>query len=269
MLLKSILRGILLALFAACTSNGTIGTAIPRDGSAEYFPLAVDNEWRYATLDNEEEQMDLIVRDSVNEFETTGFSFSTPSSVADRSAAINMLVNGTIHNISSRIIYNGNLPVYIPIFEDTLQIPLKNLVLLKQNNQAFQKVSEIKDSTTSVHTYKDRDIPLYFKYSVESYSDAIPKDFVIDGIPRKNVLTGEITLYLSIEMQPYGKSAVLILPSQPILEIQNHFIENLGIGLIEEHQKFEFKRLSALGLKSDTIIEKSDKQKIISFHFME
>ncbi len=265
---KFILWGVFLTLLTACSSNGTIGTALPRDGSAQYFPLAIDNQWVYTGLDEEgpRKEVDLKVRDSVNEFETTGFSFSSTTPVEDQTTTINMLVNGTIHNISSRIIYNGNLILNLPVLEDSLKIPLKNIVLLKQNNEAFQKVSEFQDSISSTHSYSDGEIPLYFKYTVESYSDAIPKNFVIDGISHDHVLTGEITVDLSIELRPYGYSPVLILPRQTVLKIQNHFIEDLGIGLIEENQNFQFQHLGILHVKNDTMIENTYKQKVISYY---
>lgn len=251
MLHKSLLGLVCLFLFMACSSNDTIGLAIPKDDSANYFPLAVGNQWDYIFNAQDSISNTITVTDSIGGFESPGFALSSSLPPKEQSIMVQLLSNGEIFNVSNRIVYNGELRIDLPLFKDEFRIPLKNMILLKQNNTEPQKIFELNDNILQMYSINHKNIPLYFDYSVKSYAEERLDQKNIGDSLYHNIITSKLTVNLSIEAEHESDNPITILPDQTVVEIKNYFIEDIGLGITEEQQKYEFINLKTLNFEQD------------------
>lgn len=257
---------LLILLLAGCSANDEFGLALPKEGAANFFPSQLGNHWEYRNEFGDTTFVETLkTKDSVTEFESIGFRFSSNLPAKRRLFMTNLLANGMLHNVSSRIVYNGTINLYLPILEDTLKLPVKNLILVKQNTPDHQKNFEMQDSLSKDYLLHNQTTTLYFKYTIESLSGSTFTDYELADTIYPQVLSSKLRIGLSIELRSDPSNPIEILPQQQVLEVQNFFAENIGLGKSEEIHNFKFNHLKVIGYPEDSTIKRKYEQNLYRY----
>lgn len=253
-------------LLASCSGNDEFGLALPKEGAANFFPAQLGNYWQYQNQFGDTTLVETLkTKDSVTEFESIGFRFSSNLPAKKRLFMTNLLANGMLHNVSNRIVYNGNINLYLPVIEDTLKLPVKNLILIKQNTPDHQKNFETQDSLSKSYLFHNQKATLFFKYTIESLSGSLFTNYILSDTVYPQVLSSKLRIGLSIELRSDPLHPVEILPQQQVLEVQSFFAENIGLGKSEETHTFKFEHLAAIGYPKDSTIKSVYEQNLYRY----
>lgn len=252
---------------SSCSSDDDFGEAIPKEQVVNYFPLSTGNEWEYF---NQEKVADnplvketewLRVSDSIQEYDTPGFLFSSNLNTEKQGASSNFLTRGILNKVEAKLVFNGDYNISLPLLGDSLAIPLENALILHQNKPKEYVLHRSKGTLLQNLTIENSKIPVRFAYDLK----------IIQGKELKEkgdfeqVITSHLSLTLSgSTILPSGET-IEILPKSEVLNTDFFFAKDVGIFLNKTDFSVKFKNLSAFSLPEIPTIKGWKSQELKNF----
>lgn len=264
--LFTIVTIILLVLFSCSTKEDDFGEAVPIETSLNFLPLAINNQWEYhieksfhdsVFLDTLEK---LIVADSAHTYDTPSFYIKSNLPNDQQGILSNMLHAGFINKVEGRLIFNGQFTLPLPSLQDSVAIPLRNLVLLDQNRSVKDTLYSIKEAVPQDLQIADQNFQALYQYHFISEEDDQLDSYVTDEGKFENVIVNKISVILSIYNIAESGANAEILPKQKVIETLIYFAEDTGIIEILSHVQMEFSNLEELDITENLDYKGAEKQ---------
>ncbi len=245
-----------LVLITSCsTDDEGSGPADPINTSYGYLPLSIGNQWTYNNVIDLPDQQyhnesteTISVEDSTTTNPTTGYTFTSDASVQNQGPVTALITNGELMKINGKVIYNGDLSLYVPLLQTDISIPADNLIILDQNADAGETLSVLENSITQEIPFSGISIPITFDYVINTTEGEVYESFS-NGIESYNdVISSKISVTLSATADlPLGFTLPILLEQQAI-KSDNYFAKDVGMILSETELHFVFEDLSELNV---------------------
>lgn len=235
---------ILLSL-ASCSNNDNDDNI---SNSVNYFPLTLDNYWNYDVTNS---NLDL------NQTQNTMDSLYIPSVNNNVfGLAINGIAKGTMNTILTQtqlsrtgnsLVGTGNVTFPFEGLED-LQIGIDNALFYNANSSSNETLSSI----DGVIEQNIEGLPIIATYNLKTVQGPLSNSLFLNNVSYDNVLESSILLELTIttriEVIPGNFVDVLILDTQDVLVIKNHYVKDIGLVRSEAIISYNLEDFSQIGI---------------------
>lgn len=257
-----------LALFSCQSENDEYGLAIPKENVVNFFPLKIDNTWKYENkqeVNGEyiERTEELRISDSIMIYETPSYFFSSDLTLNKKGNFTKLLSSGFLNKVEGKLIYSGDFIIHFPMIEDSIQIPLENILLLHQSRSLGQTLSVQEGDLFQKLQFEETEIPVNLRYQVRTVQGSagsntnIPEDF-------EETISSKIILNLKATYETADGNPIEILSEQEVLDITLHFAKEVGVFRSNSIFKMEFTNLEQLNINPVPPYEKWSSQKLIN-----
>jgi hypothetical protein len=231
---------LMIVSISSCTNNDNDDNLT---NSGNYFPLTLDNYWNYnVTNSNLDLNQSQSTRDSlyVNEY----------------GLAINGIATGTMNTIltqmdltrtATRLSGTGNITFPFEGLDD-FQIGVTDAQFYNttvSTNNPLSSVEGIIEQTIE-------GLPITASYTLKTTQGASFPSLFLNSINYENVIESSIILELTITTQveviPGNFIEVLILDTQNVLEISNHYAKDIGLVQSEADISYHLEDFSSIGI---------------------
>lgn len=249
-------------LMSSCSKNKGFGEAIPIEMNTNYFPLTTDNNWSYRNSyefleDHKVFEEHMSVKDSIKEDETISYRFSSNLEAKKKGIGTSLLTNGKLTKVEGKLIFNGDFMFHIPVLDDTLALPLRNLILLDQNIGDDKSLSNhegtVEDSIDLMAN--DTLLPISYSYKLKTVSGQKYKSFEVINTEYEDVISTQLELDLSAKVNLPEGYDLEIFVKQDVLKSTFRFAKEIGLISVESELNIDFEDLSEFSLdhlKSDS-----------------
>lgn len=231
---KYIFLFVITLLLTSCGKDDGFGEAIPKETSKNYFPTSKGNRWNfdnqfYSQEDTTESKEILRFRDSIKENGTFSSRFTSDLPLSKRGVGTSLFTNGKLTKIEGRLIFNGDFIFQMPQLNQSIKIPLRNLIVLDQNISKDENLSTFNGTFQDTLAITDEKIPTVFNFSLdmdsgeefESYSNGIDT--------YDDVLSSRLNLRLSAQGVLPNGIVLEILAEQDVLNTTYFFAKDIGM----------------------------------------
>jgi len=253
---------LVLILMSSCSKNEGFGEAIPIEMNTNYFPLTTDNHWTYRNAYEFSEESQVFdeamrVKDSIDEDETISYRFSSNLDTKQKGIGTSLLTNGKLTKVEEKLIFNGAFLVHLPVLDDTLALPLHNLILLDQNIGDDKRLSQHKGTVEDFIDLNANDtlLPVSYTYELKTISGQKYKSFEVINDEYEDVISTQLELDLSASVTLPDGYDLEILVEQEVLSSTFRFAKEVGLISVESELNVDFEDLSEFSLnhlKSDS-----------------
>jgi len=236
---------LLILSLVSCTNNDNDDFVT---NSGNYFPLTLDNYWNYnVTNSNLDLNQTQNTRDSLFVSSANNNAFEV---------AINGIAKGTMNTIltqmdlsrtSNGLMGTGNI---IFPFEglDDLQIGVNNAIFYNTNIATNETLS----SVDGVIEQNIEGLPITTTYNLKTIQGPFSNSLFLNNENYDNVIESSIILELTIttkvEVIPGNFVDVLILDTQNVLDIKNHYAKDIGLVRSEALISYHLEDFSQIGI---------------------
>lgn len=236
---------IVLIFTASCTNSDNDDTIAD---SGNYFPLTIDNYWNYnVTNSNLDLNQSQNTRDSlyVNSVNNNEFGL-----------AVNGIATGTMNTILTQMnltrtsrTLTGTGSITFP-FEglDDLQIGVNDAIFYDVN----ASVNETLSTVEGILEQNLEGLPIKTEYTLKTTQGVGSSSLFLNNVNYNNVIESSIVLELTITTQveviPGNFVDVLILDTQDVLNIKNHYVKDIGLVRSEAAISYSLEDFSQIGI---------------------
>ena len=218
------------------------------DNGGNYFPLTLDNYWNYnienSNLDLNQTQntRDSLYVDSANNNEF-GISVNGIATGTMNTFLTQMDLTRTSRTLSG----TGNITFPFEGLDD-LQIGITDAEFYNTNVPVNEVLSTI-DGTINQNL---EGLPIETTYTLKTIQGNISPSLFLNNVNYDNVIESsiilELTITTQIEVIPGNFVDVLIMDTQNILEITNHYAKNVGLVRSEASISYSLEDFSQIGI---------------------
>jgi len=244
-LLKYMGLAFLMVSFASCTNTDNDDSIT---NSGNYFPLTLDNYWNYnVTNTNLDLNQTQNTRDSLFVSDANNNAFDL---------AINGIAKGTMNTILTQMALNrtsnslmGTGNIIFP-FEglDDLQIGVNNVIFYNTNSSQNDTLSSI----DGLIEQSIEGLPIMASYTLKTIQGPFSNNLFLNNVNYDNVIESslilELTITTEVEVIPGNFVEVLILDTQTVLDIKNHYAKDIGLVSSEALISYHLEDFSQIGI---------------------
>ncbi len=236
---------ILLLSVASCSNNDNDDNPV---NSGNYFPLTLANYWNYnVTNRNIDLNQTQNTRDSLYVSLANNNTFGL---------SVNGIATGTMNTIltqldltrtSSTLLGTGSITFPFEGLDD-LQIGVNNAIFYNTNTS----VNEVLSSVDGTIEQTIEGLPIIATYILKTVQGTASPSLFLNNINYDNAIESslilELTITTRVEVIPGSFVDVLILDTQNILEITNHYVKDIGLVRSEASISYQLEDFSQIGI---------------------
>jgi len=247
-LLNYLLFALILTSLASCSSNDNNDNDDNATNSGNYFPLTLNNYWNYnVTNSNLNLNQTQNTRDSL---------YVSTANNGEFGLAVNGIATGTMNTFltqmdikrtSTTLMGSGSL---ILPFEglDDIQVSVNDVIVYDLNATTNETLSLVEG--TIEQTLEG--LPIKTVYTLKTTQGVMTPSIFLNNVSYDNVIESSITLVATIttevEVIPGSFIEVLILDTQNVLEISNHFAKDIGLVSSDADISYNLEDFSQIGI---------------------
>lgn len=259
---------LILVLFSCQSENDEFGLAIPKENAVIFFPLKKDNTWRYENkqeINGEyiERTEELRVSDSVMTYETPSYFFTSSLDLNEKGNFTKLLSTGFLNKVEGKQVYSGNFIIHFPMIEDSIQLPLENILLLHQSRDSGQTLSVQEGEIIQKVQFEEAEIPVNFHYQIKTVQGSSRQNISISE-DYEETISSKIILSLKAIYQLSDAEPIEILSDQEVLNITLNFAKDVGVFRTNSIFEMEFTNLEQLEINPIPPYEGWSSQKLTS-----
>lgn len=248
------LNHLFLCIFAAtflvaCSSDNDTPSTPPPDTTppevetTDYFPVANSYQWTYlnatdvAQQQNENEET--ITAKDTTVSSASAYAFSTNVALKEQGVMTLLLTNGYVTKEDGKLVFNGSFNLTIAELNQTIAIPVTDLVLYDKNAGSGIPLSTLADSYSQDFTFSGLTIPVTIDYILETSQGDVMATFNNGLQDYDDVISSNIKLSISASATIMGMS-LDVIPNQEALQTTNYFANEVGLILSDSNIHLEF-----------------------------
>ncbi len=236
---------LMLLSVVSCTNNDNDDTVL---NSGNYFPLTLDNYWNYnVTNSNLDLNQTQNTRDSLFVSSVNNNAFDLTITGIAKGTMNTILTQMQLSRTSFNLMGSGNI---IFPFEglDDLQIGVNNAIFYNTNSPSDETLS----SVDGVIEQNIEGLPIMASYNLKTIQGPFSDSLFLNNVNYDNVIESSILLQLTIttriEVIPGNFVDVLILDTQNVLDIKNHYVKDIGLVRSEAIISYNLEDFSQIGI---------------------
>jgi len=215
----------------------------PEVESTDYFPVANSYQWTYLNTSDvaqqQSENEETITAKDTTVSSTSAHTFTTNVSLQEQGPATLLLTNGYVEKEDGKLIYNGYFSLTIAALNQTIAIPVTNVILYDKNADAGIPLSTLADSYSQDFTFNGLTVPVTINYTLTTSQGEAMATFNNGLQDYEDVISSNIKLSLSASASIMGMN-LDVIPLQAVLQTTNYFANTVGLILSDSDVHIEF-----------------------------
>lgn len=248
------LNHLFLCIFAAtsliaCSSDDSPTTppspdpTPPEVKATDYFPAANSYQWTYLNTTDvgqqQNENEETITAKDTTVSNVSAYAFTTNVALKEQGAMTLLLTNGYVAKEDGKLIFNGYLSMTIPELNQTIAIPVTDLMLYDKQAGTGIPLSTLADSYTQDFTFNGLTVPVTIDYILETSQGEAQATFNNGLHDYDDVISSNLKLSISASATIMGMS-LDVIPNQEVLQMTNYFANTVGLILSDTNIHLEF-----------------------------